>query len=58
MNLREVHDLMERVTEDPHPCRQGHPRCSDIDGGVCSFEMWSSRASDESESHYKERMGE
>lgn len=58
MTLHEVQQLMERVIEDAHPCRLGHPRCSDTDGGVCSHEMWASRASDESEAHYRERIGE
>jgi len=30
--------FLERVAEDPHPCKYGHINCSDRQGGVCSDE--------------------
>jgi hypothetical protein len=31
----------ERVAEEAHPCKYGHLRCSDRDGGECADELWS-----------------
>lgn len=57
MRLRDVMRLMSRVVDDPHPCKWGHPRCSDTDGGVCSHEMWVNQADDESDEYYADRIG-
>lgn len=33
------YEFLDRVAEDPHPCKHGHLICSDRPGGRCSDEL-------------------
>jgi hypothetical protein len=42
--------FLDRVSEDPKPCKYGHINCSDKQGGICSDE--------ESQYHNQDEEGE
>ena len=40
MNRSQYEKFVERVGASPSPCKNGHPGCSDRDGGKCVDEEW------------------
>jgi hypothetical protein len=59
MRLADLEAFMERCSDEElgcHPCKYGHTRCSDRQGGRCSGEAWQQPCSDESRDEYLERM--
>lgn len=52
MNREQYDKFMDRVREEPHACKHGHPECSDRPAGLCCDEEWRPEFDDIEEDDY------